>query len=115
MMPQRSHSRSSRSRNRNSVAGARERSTATRKACGVGVDAEQDLVYGKYEHLDASLFIGEVPENFGCTSDATPHAFLVAVHRSLAPASEFRLRLRDERLCEDCGITWDEIVVRFGE
>lgn len=82
---------------------------------GIGVDASQDLMYGEYESLDASLFIGEVPDNFGCTTDATPHAFLVAVDRSLVPASEFRLRLRDQRLCEDCGITWDEIVVSFGQ
>jgi len=82
---------------------------------GIGVDAHHDLMYGEYEYLDASLFIGDVPDNFGCTTDATPHAFLVAVDRSLAPASEFRLRLQEDRLCADCGITWDEIVVRFGE
>jgi hypothetical protein len=82
---------------------------------GIGVDAEQNLVYGEYERLDASLFIGEVPDNSGCTTDATPHAFLVVVDRSLAPAPEFRLRLREERLCDGCGITWDEIVVKLGE
>lgn len=82
---------------------------------GIGVYPDQHLMYGEYEYLDASLFIGDVPDDFGCTSDATPHAFLVAVDRSLAPASEFRLRLQEERLCEECGITWDEVVVRFGE
>jgi hypothetical protein len=62
-------------------------------------------MYGEFEQLSAELFLDEVPDNSGCTTDATPHAFLVAVRRDLAPAADFRLRLRDERLCEECGIT----------
>ncbi len=80
---------------------------------GIGVNPAEKLMYGEFEQLSVELFLGEVPENFGCTSDATPHAFLVAVHRDMAPATRFTLRLRQERLCEDCGITWDETVVRF--
>lgn len=82
---------------------------------GIGTSVEEELMYGEFEQLSAELFLDEVPDNFGCTSDATPHAFLVAVRRDLAPAAEFRLRLRDERLCEECGITWDEIVVHLDE
>jgi hypothetical protein len=82
---------------------------------GMGADEAHDVLYGEFEGLSAELFLGEVPDNFGCTTDAAPHAFLVAAQRSLAPASEFRLRLRDERLCEECGITSDETVVRLDE
>jgi len=37
------------------------------------------------------------------------------VRRDLAPATEFRLRLFDEGLCEECGIMWDETVVHLDE
>jgi len=80
---------------------------------GVGTDVDQGLMYGEFDYLSAELFLDEVPEHFGCTSDATPHAFLVAVDRSMAPGRHFRLRLFDERLCEECGITWDETVVHL--
>ncbi len=80
---------------------------------GIGVNADEDVLYGKYEQLSADLFLESVPSNFGCTSDATPHAFLVAVERSQAPASQFRLWLQQERLCDECGITWDERVVQL--
>jgi len=80
---------------------------------GIGTDVEESVMYGEFQYLSADLFLEEVPDQFGCTTDATPHAFLVAIDRSLAPGREFRLRLRDERLCEECGITWDEIVVRL--
>lgn len=82
---------------------------------GVGVDMQEGLMYGEFEQLSAELFLDEVSANFGCTSDASPHAFLVAVDRSVAPGIHFRLRLRDERLCEECGITWDETVVHTDE
>lgn len=82
---------------------------------GIRTNVEEELMYGEFEHLSAELFFDEVPDNFGCTSDAAPHAFLVAVGRDLAPAAEFRLRLREERLCEECGITWDETVVHLDE
>jgi hypothetical protein len=82
---------------------------------GIGTRIDERLLYGIYEHLPADLFMEAVPGNFGCTSDAAPHAFLVAVDRSLAPADEFRLRLQDERLCDECGITWDEVVVHLHE
>lgn len=82
---------------------------------GIGVDPDAAVMFGRFEDLSAALFLGAVPENFGCTTDAAPHAFLVVVDRALAPASEFRLRLRDERLCEECGITGDETVVRLDE
>jgi len=80
---------------------------------GIGTNAEEELIYGEFEQLSAELFLDDVPDNFACTTDATPDAFLVAVDRSLAPASEFRLRLQQERLCEECGITWDETVVHL--
>ena len=48
-------------------------------------------------------------------SDATPHAFLVAVEDRLGPGRHFRLRLQEDRLCEDCGITWDETVVHLDD
>ena len=82
---------------------------------GISTSRDEALLYGEFESLSADLFLDEVAHGFGCTSDATPHAFLVAVRRDLAPAPEFRLRLQDERLCEDCGISWDEMVVRLGE
>jgi hypothetical protein len=80
---------------------------------GIGVDSDEDVLHGEYEYLPADMFLEAVPGEHGCTSDATPHAFLVAVDRSLAPANQFRLRLRQDRLCDDCGITWDERVVRL--
>jgi hypothetical protein len=82
---------------------------------GLGTSIDDRILYGIYETLPADLFIETVPDDFGCTTDASPHAFLVGVDRALAPADEFRLRLRDERLCEECGITWDEVVVRLDE
>jgi len=82
---------------------------------GIGTSIDEGVLYGIYEHLPADLFIETVPDNFGCTTDASPHAFLVAVDRSLAPADELRLRLQDERLCEECGLAWDEVVVRLHE
>ena len=82
---------------------------------GIGVDSVQGVLFGRLENLSAELFIAEVPDNFGCTTDATPHAFLVAVQRSVAPATDFRVRLEEERLCDDCGITTDEMVVRLSE
>jgi hypothetical protein len=82
---------------------------------GIGVDAAERLLYGMHDYLSAELFMDDVPEYFGCTTDATPHAFLVAVDRSLAPAAEFRVRLFADRICVQCGTTWDELTVRLGE
>lgn len=82
---------------------------------GVGTKPNEGLMYGTYEYLSAELFLDEVPDNFGCTTDATPHAFLVAVEDRLGPGRHFRLRLQEDRLCEDCGITWDETVVHLDD
>ena len=71
---------------------------------GIGMNVGEGLMYGEFERLSAQFFLGEVPENFGCTTDASPHAFLVAIDRSLGPGRNFRLRLFDERLCVACGI-----------
>jgi hypothetical protein len=81
---------------------------------GIGVDSDQGVLFGRLQNLSAELFIADVPDNFGCTTDAAPHAFLVAVQRSVAPATDFRVRLEEERQCDDCGIT-DAMVVRLGE
>jgi hypothetical protein len=81
---------------------------------GLGVDTAEHRLYGRFRELAPQLFIGNVPSNSGCTTDATPHAFLVAIDRSLAPASPFTLRLRDAPACDGCGITADETTVDLG-
>ena len=81
---------------------------------GIGVNSPEHRLYGRFETLPPQVFIDNVPSTFGCTTDATPHAFLVAIDRSLAPAPSFTLRLRDTPACDGCGITTDETTVDLG-
>jgi hypothetical protein len=78
---------------------------------GIGVNSSEHRLYGRFDELPPQLFMDNVPSTFGCTTDATPHAFLVAIDRSLAPAAQFTLRLRDAPACDGCGITSDETMV----
>ncbi len=79
---------------------------------GIGVDSSQRLVYGIFATSFQTLATPP-PENVGCTTDAAPHAFLVAIDRSIAPSSPFTLRLRKEPSCTDCDYA-DEITMNLG-
>lgn len=61
----------------------------------VVVDAEERLVYGQISY--------PIPPGMPCTSDANPHAFVVAVPRDRLPQSPFTVRLEREVRCLGCG------------
>ncbi|MFN2484168.1 MAG: hypothetical protein ABR509_04430 [Candidatus Limnocylindria bacterium] len=78
---------------------------------GIGVDHAQNLVFGEISGLPATLFVDPLPENFACTTDAVPHAFLVAIDRGQAPSDRFTVRLGLDVTCDGCGGEEIEVVL----
>jgi len=74
---------------------------------GIGVDSAEDIVYSVVTLPSSPLFEGR-----SCTTDARPHAFVVAVDRDLLPDGEVHFRLeRGFIACADCGRESEEVTV----
>lgn len=74
---------------------------------GIGVDPLDDIVYSVVTLPSSPLFEGQT-----CTSDARPHAFVVAVDRDQLPDGEVHFRLqRGFIACVDCGRESEEVSV----
>lgn len=51
------------------------------------------------------------PPNQPCTDDLQAQGVLVAVARSVLPAGQFRLTLREQLICADCPDHNDQVLV----
>lgn len=76
-----------------------------------GIGTSGDRLFGRFHDLQPELFVDDVSDSFGCTTDAVPHAFLVAIDRALAPSDEFVLALSATPTCSDCDFHEDEVPV----
>ena len=65
---------------------------------GIGVDRQDSIVFSAASRPRPSEDV-DPDDDFACTTDARPHAFVVAIDRDVLPAGEVRFRL--ERGADD--------------
>lgn len=75
---------------------------------GIGVDADEGILYSA-----GSRPI--VPEGAtGCTTDARPYAFIVAIEREIVPSGQVDVRLeRGFIACADCGRDDEQVTIEL--